>query len=67
MLSHYCPNCNASEGEGWYFSRSYCDPDDGQIEPDYGQCRHCGFQYHQHCKHPLSQQLKEFQDKKEEK
>ena len=63
MLDHYCPNCNASKDEGWYFSRGYSEPDGMQIDPDYGHCNKCGFQYHQHYKHPLKEQLEKFRNK----
>lgn len=66
MLSQYCPNCNASNNEGWYFSYSYCDEDGMQIEPAYGQCSHCGFKYEQHCKHPLTEQLEKFRKREKE-
>ena len=60
MLDHYCPNCYAPKDEGWYFSRGYSEPGGGQIEPDTGECFECGFQYHQHCKHGLKEQLEKF-------
>ena len=66
MLDHYCPNCGASH-PAWYFERGYSEPGGGQIEPDYGNCSSCGFQYHQHCKHGLKEQLEKFQNKAGEK
>ena len=66
MLSHYCPNCGASH-PAWYFSRGYVEVDGMQIDPDEGRCSSCGFEYHQHCKHPLKEQLEKFQGKIEEK
>ena len=63
MLDHYCPNCNASNGEGWYFFRGYCEVDGMQIDPDYGHCRKCGFYYFQDCRHSLKKQLEKFRNK----
>lgn len=59
MLNHYCPNCEALKPK-WYFERGYCEPEGGQIEPDQGQCSACGFQYYQHCKHSLKEQIERF-------
>lgn len=62
MLDHYCPNCGASNDEGWYFSVGYVEVDGMQIDPDEGSCSNCGFQYHQHVKHSLKKQLEKFRD-----
>ena len=57
MLTQFCPNCNAEEE--WHFHSGYCD-EDGQHEPDEGDCERCGFQYSQHVKHSLEKQLERF-------
>jgi len=58
MLSLYCPNC----GKPWHYYRGACEvgPGGQQLEPDEGYCEHCGFQYQQHCEHPLVKQLEKF-------
>jgi len=57
-----CPNCDS---ENWHYVNGWRGGWQGgePIEPDEGWCDDCDFQYHEHCKHPLREQLARFQEK----
>ena len=53
-------DCFACGKEAYLFYSGECDPDGPQLEPDVGHCWFCGFDYSQHCKHPMAEQVAEF-------
>ncbi len=55
MNSNECPNCHS---EKWKFVSGWQNNE--PIEPDEGWCEDCGFQYKEHCKDPLQNQIERF-------
>ena len=67
-LSYCCPQCGSVKS--WYFSEGDYNASFDRFDkanPDTGYCYKCKFSYSEDCRHPLSEQIQEFRDKRKEK